>query len=411
MQKFLEDSSGHRNRFFFLIYLFQGIPGGYLLVGLTLHLTSQGVSAVNIGTLAGVSSIPWMFKWLAGPYFDRRVAKGSGRRMRPIRCLSGLILCNALLLFSIAQPELQIAWLTTLFLVHAAFAASLDVVVDGLAVEVIPEVERGRTSAFMMSGRFVGSAIGSALLGSVLIRIGYFESVVVYLLLLLTVYLLVCSFREQTSANRVRHSFTGVLRVSLIKIFTKRSLLALAIVCLVDVGISFARRVLDFQFIATGGWDPLHLSIVKGVGGAVIAIGALGIIGRMTDKKGPVRVTALVSLFFMVTYVGMIALAEHWGSAWLGFSYSALDLALRPAFQCASMPIFMALCSKEVEGTQFAIYSSIFNFADISGAFLFAHLFERVGDVVSLTICVVLIAIAIILLRVLQKMTTPAAEA
>jgi len=56
----------------------------------------------------------------------------------------------------------QLKLFTLVVLVHNMFGATQDVAIDALAVNVLPEAERGMANGFMFSGAYVGQAIGGS---------------------------------------------------------------------------------------------------------------------------------------------------------------------------------------------------------------------------------------------------------
>src|SRR6266487_3629068 len=51
---------------------------------------------------------------------------------------------------------------TAIVLLHNTFGATQDVAIDALAVNVLPESERGMANGFMFSGAYLGQAVGGS---------------------------------------------------------------------------------------------------------------------------------------------------------------------------------------------------------------------------------------------------------
>jgi len=56
----------------------------------------------------------------------------------------------------------ELGLFTLIILVHNAFGATQDVAIDALAVNVLPEGERGLANVFMFAGASIGQAIGGS---------------------------------------------------------------------------------------------------------------------------------------------------------------------------------------------------------------------------------------------------------
>lgn len=375
----------NRLLFFAGIYLFQGLPGGYALTALTLHYAEKGISAEAIGDMAAIIGIPWIFKFLWGPFLDSLPANPIGRRRLPILLFSAGCVASLWALLSVQEPLRQITLVGQIFAVHALFASLLDVVVDALAIEVVPREEQGRVSAAMMVGRFLGTAVGSAGLAVVLTRQGYAASIGILALsctLLLAVPLF---FKEETQRSEGAATPVAVLGKTLKALTKPRGVRVALMVALVDTLVSLARRVLEYAFVAEHGWRAEQLSLLKGVTGGLLALTIVVAIGWLCDRVGPEKVTTGTIVITAGTYLVMSLLVSLWGSYLVGVSYNLLDLALRPAFQCAMTPLLMRVCDPEVEGSQYATYSGLFNLADVVGAKLFgvAHSHFSSGAIVG----------------------------
>ena len=142
---------------FTVFYVAQGLPFGLVTVALPAYLAEQGVSAGAIGSFIGFASLPWSFKLFAGPVMDRFSYLAMGRR-RPWVILAQLCLVLTGVAFAFFPQALQnIAVLTALCFLLNCFAATQDVAVDGMAIDVLQPEEHGRANAFMAFGQVSGN--------------------------------------------------------------------------------------------------------------------------------------------------------------------------------------------------------------------------------------------------------------
>jgi PAT family beta-lactamase induction signal transducer AmpG len=146
---------------FFLLYMTEGIPLGFTATAIATQMRRQGLGPAEIGAFVGSLYLPWAFKWAAGPIVDTLTIDRLGRR----RFWIVLAQIGMIATLGIALPVDYVANLklfTMLILFHNAFAATQDVAIDALAVQVLPEAERGIANGFMFGGAYAGQALGGS---------------------------------------------------------------------------------------------------------------------------------------------------------------------------------------------------------------------------------------------------------
>ncbi len=146
---------------FFLLYVTEGIPLGFTATAIATQMRRQGLGPAAIGAFVGSLYLPWAFKWVAGPFVDTFSSDRFGRRRLWILLMQVGMMATLI----VAMPvniATQLGLLTAIILVHNAFAATQDVAIDALAVNVLPEHERGVANGFMFAGASIGQAIGGS---------------------------------------------------------------------------------------------------------------------------------------------------------------------------------------------------------------------------------------------------------
>ncbi|MEC8025561.1 MAG: MFS transporter [Myxococcota bacterium] len=143
-----------------LLYFVQGMPFGFQAKALPIFLRTQGVSTREIGWL-GVLALPWLLKPLWAPLVDRY-----GTRRQWIIPLQ-LGLASTCVVASFLNPVTHLAWLLGLVLLMNVFAATQDIAVDGLAIELLAEDELGPGN----SAQVVGYKLGMLLSGGLLLTL------------------------------------------------------------------------------------------------------------------------------------------------------------------------------------------------------------------------------------------------
>ena len=179
------------------MYFAQGIPYGLMNIAVPAWLASQGVGAGQIASFLAVIILPWAFKLLSGPLMDRYQFLAMGRR-RPwvIGAQLGMTLSFFSLILVDNPPE-QVGLLMMLGLFINIFAATQDVAVDGLAVDILEEDERARGSGMMFGGQAIGISAGTALNGWAIAKFGPATAYLSTAMLIGLATLFVVSLRER----------------------------------------------------------------------------------------------------------------------------------------------------------------------------------------------------------------------
>lgn len=153
------------------LYLVQGLPFGIQATVLPVLLRREGTSLELIG-FASALAAPWMAKILWAPIVDARSSPRLGRRRTWILpCQLGLTI--ALVAASGPDPSRSLAALLALLFVMNLLTATMDVAVDGLAVELLAPHELGPGNAAQVVGFKLGMIATGGLLLAAVARIGY----------------------------------------------------------------------------------------------------------------------------------------------------------------------------------------------------------------------------------------------
>lgn len=120
------------------------------------------MSLVGIG-LASALSLPWMLKVVWGPAVDRFGSRRFGRRRSWIVPLqASLLLCCAAA--AVLPPDRGLMALLVMVLGMNLFASTMDVAVDGLAVDLLRREELGYGNIAQVVGYKLGMLTGGGLL-------------------------------------------------------------------------------------------------------------------------------------------------------------------------------------------------------------------------------------------------------
>jgi PAT family beta-lactamase induction signal transducer AmpG len=146
---------------FFLLYMTEGIPLGFTATAVATQMRRQGLGPAEIGAFVGSLYLPWAFKWAAGPIVDTLTIDRFGRRRFWILAMQLGMIATLFLAMQVDFAS-QLKLFTMVIFLHNVFGATQDVAIDALAVNVLPEAERGTANGFMFSGSYIGMAIGGS---------------------------------------------------------------------------------------------------------------------------------------------------------------------------------------------------------------------------------------------------------
>ena len=146
---------------FFLLYLTEGLPSGFTGSALATQMRRQGLEPGVIGAFIGALYVPWAIKWAFGPFVDVLSSDRWGRRRLWILVTQSMMVLTLLLAMPVSFKN-QLGLFTIIILIHNIFAATQDVAIDALAVNVLEPGERGLANGLMFGGNYIGIALGGA---------------------------------------------------------------------------------------------------------------------------------------------------------------------------------------------------------------------------------------------------------
>ncbi|HXT20386.1 MAG TPA: MFS transporter, partial [Thermoanaerobaculia bacterium] len=140
------------------LYFVQGLPFGFQATALPVYLRAAGVPLSGVG-FASMLALPWSLKVFFAPLVDRYGAHRLGRRRAWILPLQlGLLGCCAAA--AVVPPDRALTPILALVFGMNLFAATMDVAVDGLAVDVLEPGELGQGNIAQVVGYKVGMLTG-----------------------------------------------------------------------------------------------------------------------------------------------------------------------------------------------------------------------------------------------------------
>lgn len=393
-------SQSRRLRLFavFVLYVAQGVPIGLFWFAIPAWMAAQGASASDVAYVLGLTALPWSLKFVNGFFMDRYTFLAMGRR-RAWLIGAQLVMIVGLLICALLRPGIGDIWLLGAigFAVNAATTFQ-DVAVDGLAVDIMEEEERGRASGMMFGGQSIGISVATASTGAAIAAFGPSAAFLLAASFIGLVTMFVLVTRERpgerllpwtggaaTAANLAIQAdrWWPILKDTFIAIVRPVSLFYLPII--VVRGLQYGLLTGATPLIAAGpaGWAEGHITAIAGTGQMIAGIAGLTIGGYLGDRYGAKR----MGIFFFGCWLAlnstMLLSQPLWADSRFLTGFIIAWMAVDVCLTVATLPIAMRLCSRTVAATQFTIYMAISNFGITFGAMLLAQA-DRLGGIASL---------------------------
>jgi PAT family beta-lactamase induction signal transducer AmpG len=405
----LTQSRWRRLALFTACYFAQGVPIGLLTIALPAWLAERGLSLGELATYQAIVALPWGFKLLGGPFMDRFAFLPMGRRRPWAIAMQAGLTAAFLGLTVIEDPLAQLSLVIALAFAVNFFGALQDVAVDGMAIDVLPESDRGRANAFMAFGQVAGFSTFSALSGVLLARYGLAAAALAAALTVSVVLVLVIAFRERPgerffpwSAGAAaavtvprERTFAGIFKGLLSVLFLPMSLVLTLAEWLLRMRDGIAIAALPVLATQTLGFSAEAYSSFQGAMGLLAAAAGL-LIGPVIDRTGakPLYLlgmggSALVTLLFALS-------TSLWSSTpfavgcWIAMTLFG-QIIFVSYIACA-----MSICWGPVAASQFAIYMSLANLARSTGSYLFAPVADELSTTEQLLAMVAFLTLAFV---------------
>ena len=375
------------------MYFAQGIPYGLMNIAVPAWLASQGVGAGQIASFLAVIILPWAFKLLSGPLMDRYQFLAMGRR-RPwvLGAQFGMTLAFFGLIL-VDNPVEQIGLLMLLGLLINVFAATQDVAVDGMAIDVTPVNEQGRLNGFLVFGKAIGWGLTSAVTGTMLVKFGLgvtaIAAAAVQSIILLGFMLTVerrgerrlpWSPGDAMSERRTGNSFASLAKGLNAVLWTRVSLVLMAIMIFDGFIHGYGHALMPIAAINLFGFTTpewSQLVAVMGLAGAAVALA----LGPMIDRFGAKRMLIL-TISLVAVHAFLLAQTQY---LWENSTYVKVMLAawvlLGPVTMVCMIALAMTICASATSATQFAIYMSLANLGSSAGSKTYGLIAEQTSYV------------------------------
>ena len=361
------------------LYFIQGMPQGLIYFALLDWMASINFSISDIAIITSIASLPWMFKFIIGPFVDSYQFSQMGKRKPWI--VGSLILLSIAFFLSSNIISIQISPLLiglSLFFIMLC-TSILDVATDGLAIDILEENERGLSNGLMWGARTFGVSF-AALLGSFLLKNNGLSQAFIYFGIIILVSIIVVIPQKENHGDKFlsleksekREGWTG-LRENLIKLYNTSitPLLFMLILFCLTSNISFGMHYVSISnlYINNSGWDYDILTTVRSIG---LYVGIFSAIlgGYLSDKYNPYKIIIVSQFIIALLMISMTIMINQISNLYIGSIILIFLSAMGSFVMSASLALCMGLSIKVIAATQFAFLMSIRHFSRIIGEWL-----------------------------------------
>jgi Zn-finger nucleic acid-binding protein/predicted MFS family arabinose efflux permease len=261
-----------------------------------------------------------------------------------------------------------------------SFAATQDVAVDGMSIDLTPVGEQGRLNAFMGFGKAIGWASTAAVMGVLVSSFGLGIAAIVAsavsALGLLAILLVLERKDERTlpwtrgsaaSVHRAETSFRAVFKELSKVLWLRTSLIVMAIMFVDGLVFGYGQALMPIAAVKLFGYTTPQWSQLVAMMGLIGAVLALSI-GPAIDRIGAKRMLLLTITLFSI-HAFLLAQTQHlWDNTlYVRFMLSTWVM-MQPVVMVSSLALAMTICKSVNSATQFAIYMSVANFGYSAGS-------------------------------------------
>ncbi len=335
-----------------------GLP--LLLTGSVLQawMAESKISLSSLAFYTALVGLPYTFKFVWAPIFDRYVVLALGRR-RGWLLIVQLALIGALLLLAFGSPRENLAGVAVASLLVTFFSASQDIVIDAYRRESLADDELGFGSAMAVNGYRVGMLLASGG-GLILADTLGFRGMYLVMAAAMVVGVATTLFAPEPTQTRAA---PRTLQEAVVEPFTtffarNGAVLTLLFILLYKLGDTLASAITT-PFYLSLGFSKTEIGAIVKLWGfwATIAGGTLG--GVLILRFGLARLLLIFGIGQMLSTAGFVFLSN--------VGHDAPTLAAVIAFEnftsgmgTAAFVGFMgALTDKRFTATQYALLSSL----------------------------------------------------
>lgn len=370
-----------------VFYLVQGLPFGFQAKALPVYLTAHGLSLTEVG-FAGAVSAPWLLKPLWAPLVDRYANARFGRRRSWIVPLQAALASTCLGLAFI--PAEALLWFLGLIALTNLFAATMDIAVDGLAVDMLDSEELGWGNIAQVVAYKIGMQIGGGILLWASQWIGWrglFEgmSALIFAAFLITLMWREPNFGDDDAAAHgppVRTDLRALLRTLGQALASPGGLALLLVVATYKIGESVSDGMFEPFLVRYAGWGEARIGLVVGVHCMWFSLAGSFLGGALVSRWGAYKVVVGFAIARTIAIAGVVALAQlepdSIGNGDVVFA-KGLEELTGGGLTTAMFAFMMGRVDRRIGATHYTLLAGVEVFGKVPGGLLSGVLADAVG--------------------------------
>ncbi|WP_437678097.1 MFS transporter [Sorangium sp. So ce131] len=362
------------------LYFSQGLPFGFQATALPVLLRESGASLTAVG-FAGALSLPWVAKALWAPLVDRFGWERFGRRRSWIVPL-GVLLALTCLAAALVSPSGQLGPLLGLVFLMNLLAATQDIAVDGLAIDLLGRGELGLANAAQVVGYKAGMLTAGGLLVWASARIGWSGQFAAMAALVLLAVLAALALREPPASAalaRERRSLAEVLKAVLGALREPGALWLVAFLGTYKLGEAMVDMMFK-PFLVDAGFSRAQIGLWVGTYGMAASL-AGSLAGGLLAQRIP-----LLAAVGITSALRSAAMAGEWYLAAAGHPTAEAVIAVTVAehlfggaLTTAIFAFMMSRVRRSVGATHYTVLASVEVLGKSPATWVSGALAQRLG--------------------------------
>lgn len=381
VRRTLSDCSALRFINFGAIYFAQGLPMGFAVFAVPAWLAASRTPTRDIGIVSATTMLPWAFKVVWAPLVDRLKFRAMGRFRAWILGAQCGLLASTVGLLSLPSPLAHVRALAGVLFAQALFASMSDVAGDGLAIEVLPNGERGLANAVMSGAQATGNVCGGAGLSALLATAGYRAATGLELLLLCAACAPTVLLRERpgerllpwtrgapalVAADCAPLALNGSAHLLARSVLSGPSARALVVWISAYVLSGCTGILMTAAAVRDHGFGQAEYASLGALALGANLVGAF-VGGRLADRRGRGSVLAGALLLAAISWTGFGLLSPGWPNKGLWVVQALVWGAASGALLTVLTAQFMDLAEPRIAATQFATCMALGNLGSVLG--------------------------------------------
>jgi MFS family permease len=363
----------------FMLYLSQGLPFGFQATALPVLLRERGISLAAIG-FAGALALPWFLKPFWAPFVDRYWSVRLGRRRSWIIPLQTLMIVTMLAAVPVAACNAVMPLLICIFFMNL-FAATQDIAVDGLAVDILGSDELGPGNAAQVAGYKAGMVLGGGILVWLSARTGWEGLFLTMAALAVLPLIFILRHREGEMGEIVSKEppkFNDFINALLNAWKSPGAGYFLIFIATYKIGESMIDMMFK-PFLVDSGFTAHQIGLWVGTWGMIASL-----IGSVIGGWLAMRFSIISALFIAALLRLFPLVAELWLSTIVPNAFQVIGVTIAEHFfggilTTALFAYMMSRVDKKIGATHYTVLAAIEVMGKSPGSFFSGFIAERIG--------------------------------